>query len=363
MRNSIGISKRLDYYALMDINDLLALAIKNNASDLHLSVGLPPMLRIDGDIHRTKMPVLNKTELVEMLFGLMNETQREAFKQKLELDFSLDVEGLSRFRVNIFLQARGIAAAFRVVPNKILSLQELGLGAIFYELCAKKQGLVLLTGPTGSGKSTTLAAMIHEINNQHQQHIITIEDPIEFLHTSNNSLINQREIPTHTQSYEAALRSALREDPNVILIGEMRDLATIRLALTAAETGHLVFATLHTTSAVKTIDRIIDVFPGNEKETIRTMLSESLAAVVSQVLLKRNSGGRVMAHEIMLCNTAIRNLIRENKGAQIYSCMQTSTAEGMITLDVHLKQLVLAKIISDAQALEVAKYKKDFMES
>ncbi len=344
----------------MDITDLLAFTVKNKASDLHLSAGLPPMVRIDGDIHRLKAPAQSKQRVLDMLYDIMNEKQRKLFEEDLELDFSVDIKGLARFRVNAFSQSRGPAAVFRVIPSEINSLEDLGLGNIFSELCAKNKGLIIVTGPTGSGKSTTLAAMVNEINVTYQKHILTIEDPIEFIHTSKKSLINQREVHRDTLSFEAALRSALREDPNVILVGEMRDLETVRLALTAAETGHLVLATLHTSSAVKTIDRIVDVFPAGEKDMIRTMLSESLEAVVSQMLVKKANGGRALAHEIMICNGAIRNLIRENKAAQMYSSIQTGAQEGMITLDAHLRELVTRGVISKAHAVEHIKHTESF---
>jgi twitching motility protein PilT len=341
----------------MNITDLLAFTVKNGASDLHLSSELPPMVRIDGDVHRVKAPALTKKMVLEMLYDIMNEKQRKEYEEKLELDFSVDIKGLARFRVNVFNQSRGPAGVFRTIPREIKSLEEIGLGDVFKKLCKLSRGLVLVTGPTGSGKSTTLSAMINEINITRQQHILTIEDPIEFVHTSEKCLINQREVHRDTLSYDAALRSALREDPDVILIGEMRDLETIRLALTAAETGHLVFGTLHTSSAVKTIDRIVDVFPAGEKEMIRTMLSESLEAVISQVLVKKTSGkGRALVHEIMICSHAIRNLIRENKAAQMYSSIQTSNDLGMITLDKHLQQLVKNKVIAPESAAEYAKH-------
>lgn len=342
----------------MNITDLLACTVNNGASDLHLSAGLPAMIRIDGDLHRIKISPLDQQQILVMLHSIMTEQQIAVYEEKRESDFSIDIAELGRFRVNVFNQARGPAAVFRTIPNVVKSLTELGLGQ-FADLCKKSHGLVLVTGATGSGKSTTLAAMINEINQTQRQHILTIEDPIEFVHQSQQSLINQREVHRDTLSYAAALRSALREDPDVILLGEMRDLETIRLALTAAETGHLVFATLHSSSAVKAIDRIVDVFSAEEKALIRSMLSESLEAVISQTLIKKARGaGRVLAHEIMICNSAIRNLIRENKAAQMYAIMETASAIGMITLDQHLQHLVEEQFISADQAAEYAKYSR-----
>ena len=324
----------------MDISELLSFSVKNNASDLHLSSGLPPMIRVDGDIRRINIPALEHKEVHALVYDIMNDKQRRDFEEFLETDFSFALPGVARFRVNAFNQERGAAAVFRTIPSKVLSLEDLNAPRFFQELTTKPRGLVLVTGPTGSGKSTTLAAMVNHINTNTYAHILTVEDPIEFVHDSQKCLINQREVHRDTHGFTEALRSALREDPDVILVGEMRDLETIRLALTAAETGHLVFGTLHTTSAAKTIDRIIDVFPAAEKDMIRSMLSESLQAVISQTLLKKIGGGRIAAHEIMVGTSAIRNLIREAKVAQMYSAIQTGRKDGMQTLDQNLKELV-----------------------
>ena len=333
----------------MDIAELLAFSVKNKASDLHLSAGLPPMIRVDGDIRRVNIDPFDHKQVHGLIYDIMNDKQRRDYEEFFETDFSFALPGLARFRVNAFNQERGAAAVFRTIPSEILTLEDLSAPRFFAELTEKTRGLVLVTGPTGSGKSTTLAAMVDHINKKRYEHILTVEDPIEFLHTSQKCLINQREVHRDTQSFSAALRSALREDPDIILVGEMRDLETIRLALTAAETGHLVFGTLHTTSAAKTIDRIIDVFPSAEKDMIRSMLSESLQAVISQTLLKKVGGGRIAAHEIMVGTPAIRNLIREAKVAQMYSAIQTGRRDGMQTLDQNLKELVdQGKITSKA---------------
>ncbi len=333
----------------MDIAELLAFSVKNKASDLHLSAGLPPMIRVDGDIRRVNIDAFDHKEVHALIYDIMNDKQRRDYEEFFETDFSFSLPGLARFRVNAFNQERGAAAVFRTIPSDILSLEDLNAPKFFSELTEKSRGLVLVTGPTGSGKSTTLAAMVDHINQTRYEHILTVEDPIEFVHNSQKSLINQREVHRDTQSFSNALRSALREDPDIILVGEMRDLETIRLALTAAETGHLVFGTLHTTSAAKTIDRIIDVFPSAEKDMIRSMLSESLQAVISQTLLKKVGGGRIAAHEIMVGTPAIRNLIREAKVAQMYSAIQTGRRDGMQTLDQNLKELVdSGKITSKA---------------
>lgn len=345
----------------MDITELLAFSVKNKASDLHLSAGLPPMIRVDGDVKRINLPPLSHKEVHQLVYDIMNDKQRQIFEENLETDFSFEVPNLARFRVNAFNQNRGASAVFRTIPSKILSFDDLGLGQIFQQICEFPRGLVLVTGPTGSGKSTTLAAMLDYINKTRYEHILTIEDPIEFVHQSQKCLINQREVHRDTFSFNNALRSALREDPDIILIGEMRDLETTRLALSAAETGHLVFGTLHTTSAAKTIDRIVDVFPAEEKDMIRSMLSESLQAVISQTLLKKNSGGRVAAHEIMLGIPSIRNLIRENKIAQMYSTIQTNAGIGMTTLDQSLKGLVQKNIISKEAARSAAKQPSAFV--
>jgi len=345
----------------MDISDLLAFSVKNNASDLHLSSGLPPMIRVHGDVRRINLPALAHSEVHHMVHDIMSDAQRKVYQEMLECDFSFAIPGLARFRVNSFHQERGAAAVFRTIPSKIITLQELNCPKIFTDLALKPRGLVLVTGPTGSGKSTTLAAMINHINENEPAHILTIEDPIEFLHESKKSLINQREVGPNTLSFNNALRSALREDPDVIMVGELRDLETIRLALTAAETGHMVFGTLHTSSAAKTIDRVIDVFPPAEKEMVRAMLSESLQAVISQTLIKKKDGsGRVAAHEIMLATPAIRNLVRESKIAQMYSVMQTSNNVGMQTLDHNLTDLVRRNVISTQDARAIAKTPDNF---
>ena len=335
----------------MDIAELLAFSVKNKASDLHLSAGLPPMIRVDGDIRRVNIDAFEHKEVHALIYDIMNDKQRRDYEEFLETDFSFALPGLARFRVNAYNQERGAAAVFRTIPSDILSLEDLNAPRFFAELTEKSRGLVLVTGPTGSGKSTTLAAMVNHINQNRYEHILTVEDPIEFVHTSQKCLINQREVHRDTLSFNAALRSALREDPDIILVGEMRDLETIRLALTAAETGHLVFGTLHTTSAAKTIDRIIDVFPSAEKDMIRSMLSESLQAVISQTLLKKVGGGRIAAHEIMVGTSAIRNLIREAKVAQMYSAIQTGRRDGMQTLDQNLKELVEAGKITSKAAM------------
>jgi twitching motility protein PilT len=339
----------------MDITELLAFSVKQGASDLHLSAGLPPMIRVDGDVRRINLPPLQHSEVHALIYDIMNDRQRKDYEQHLETDFSFEVPGVARFRVNAFNQNRGAGAVFRTIPSKVLTMDELGMGAVFRTIAMLPRGLVLVTGPTGSGKSTTLAAMLDYVNENRHDHILTIEDPIEFVHQSKKCLVNQREVHRDTHGFSAALRSALREDPDIILVGEMRDLETIRLALTAAETGHLVFGTLHTTSAAKTIDRVIDVFPGEEKDMVRAMLSESLQAVISQTLLKKVGGGRVAAHEIMIGTPAVRNLIREGKVAQMYSAIQTGAAHGMVTLDQCLKDLVAKRVVARDVAREKAK--------
>ncbi|MCK5819784.1 MAG: type IV pilus twitching motility protein PilT [Psychromonas sp.] len=344
----------------MDITELLAFSIKHNASDLHLSAGVPPMIRVDGDVRQINIPALEHKDVHSLIYDIMNDKQRKDFEEKLETDFSFEIQGLARFRINAFNHKRGAGAVFRTIPSTVLSLDELKAPDIFKSISEFPRGLVLVTGPTGSGKSTTLAAMIDYVNSTRNEHILTIEDPIEFVHESKKSLINQREVYKDTLSFENALRSALREDPDVILVGELRDLETIRLALTAAETGHLVFGTLHTTSAAKTINRVIDVFPAAEKDMVRSMLSESLQAVISQTLLKKIGGGRIAAHEIMMGIPAIRNLIREDKVAQMYSAIQTGMVHGMQTLDQNLRHLVDQGLVTQQDAGKKASDPKTF---
>ncbi|MDZ7653055.1 MAG: type IV pilus twitching motility protein PilT [Burkholderiaceae bacterium] len=346
----------------MDISELLAFSVKNKASDLHLSAGLPPMIRVHGDVRRINLPPLEHKDVHAMIYDIMNDSQRKLYDENLECDFSFDLPGLARFRVNAFNQDRGAAAVLRTIPSRVLSLEELQAPRVFADFSSKPRGLVLVTGPTGSGKSTTLAGMVDYVNNNLYGHVLTIEDPIEFVHESRKCVINQREVGPHTLSFANALRSALREDPDVVLVGELRDLETIRLALTAAETGHLVFGTLHTSSAAKTIDRIVDVFPAAEKEMVRAMMSESLVAVISQSLLKLKDGnGRVAAHEIMVGTPAIRNLIRENKVAQMYSMIQTGSQHGMQTLDQCMMDLVRRNVVSVGEARQYAKQPETFV--
>ena len=342
------------------MTELLAFSAKQGASDLHLSAGLPPMIRVDGDVRRINLPPMDHKQVHALIYDIMNDKQRKDFEEFLETDFSFEVPGVARFRVNAFNQNRGAGAVFRTIPSKVLTMEDLGMGEVFRKITDVPRGLVLVTGPTGSGKSTTLAAMLDYLNNTKYQHILTIEDPIEFVHESKKCLVNQREVHRDTHGFSEALRSALREDPDIILVGEMRDLETIRLALTAAETGHLVFGTLHTTSAAKTIDRVVDVFPAEEKSMVRSMLSESLQAVISQTLLKKVGGGRVAAHEIMIGTPAIRNLIREDKVAQMYSAIQTGGSLGMQTLDACLKNLLSKGLISRDGAREKAKTPENF---
>ena len=346
----------------MDITELLAFSVKNNASDLHLSAGLPPIIRVDGEMRRLNVDPLDHKQVHALVYEIMNDKQRKEYEENLETDFSFEVKDLSRFRVNAFVQNRGAAAVLRTIPSKVLTLDDLGAPAIFKEIINQPTGIVLVTGATGSGKSTTLAAMIDHINSHKREHILTIEDPIEFVHENKLGVLNQREVHRDTHSFSNALRSALREDPDVILVGELRDLETIRLAISAAETGHLVFGTLHTNSAPKTIDRIIDVFPAEEKAMVRSMLSESLRAVISQTLLKKIGGGRVAAHEIMVGIPAIRNLIREDKVPQMYSVIQTGQSHGMQTMDQCLQRLVATGVITqqDAMAKMVDKQRPGF---
>jgi twitching motility protein PilT len=346
----------------VDIAELLAFSVKNKASDLHLSAGMPPMIRVHGDVRRINLPPLEHKDVHGMVYDIMSDNQRKTYEETLEVDFSFAIPNLARFRVNGFLQDRGAGVVFRTIPNKVLSLEDLGFPRQFQDICNTPRGIVLVTGPTGSGKTTTLAAMIDFINANLYGHILTIEDPIEFVHDSKKCLVNQREVGAHTLSFANALRAALREDPDIILVGEMRDLETVRLALTAAETGHLVFATVHTSSAAKTIDRVIDVFPAAEKDMVRSMLSESLRAVISQTLLKNKSGdGRVCAYELMIGTPAIRNLIREAKVAQMYSMIQAGHAHGMHTLDQHLQELVRRNIIPVIEARNIAVNKDLFL--
>lgn len=348
----------------MSIKELLLYCIDRKASDLHLSSGEPPILRINGDIIKIDFPVLNAVLTKKMIDEIMSDYHRVYFEENMEVDFAFGLNGIARFRVNVFMQSRGIAAVFRLIPSNIVSIYELNAPKVFEEITKYKNGLVLVTGVTGSGKSTTLAAMINFINENYSQHILTIEDPIEFVHISKKSLINQRELNANTHSFANALKSALREDPDTILIGELRDLETIRLALTAAETGHLVFATLHTSSAAKTVDRIIDVFPSGEKDMVRIMLSESLRAVISQNLVKnKDNSGRVACYEIMVVNSAIKNLIRESKISQINSLIQTGQQYGMQTMDQSLLKMVHSGVIDINDAIIYANQKDIFNNS
>src|SRR5437660_1250000 len=327
------------------MSDLLRETVEKGASDLHLSTGEPPLLRIHGDLARTDHPPLGAPEVIALVHEIMREPQRARFDREHEVDFACELPGKGRFRVNVFLHSRGPGAVLRTIPTAIPTLESLNLPPVLKELCTRERGLVLVTGPTGSGKSTTLAAMVDLINQTWDAHILTVEDPIEFVHPPKRCLVNQREVGPHTRSFSNALRSALREDPDVILVGELRDLETMSLALTAAETGHLVFGTLHTSSAPKTIDRIIDVFPAGQQNQIRTMVSESLEAVVAQTLVKRKGGGRIAACEILIGAPAVRNLIREGKLHQIPSIMQTSQRLGMQTLDLALADLMKRGLI------------------
>ena len=340
--------------------ELLKTLVDNHGSDLHLTTNTPPQIRVHGHLAPLDLPPLGPADTKSLAYSVLTDVQKKRFEESLELDFSFGIRGIARFRCNVFNQRGAVAAVYRVIPEVIKTFQELGLPQVIATLAERPRGLVLVTGPTGSGKSTTLAAMIDKINTERHDHILTIEDPIEFVHESKRSLINQREVHRDTLGFSEALRSALREDPDVILVGEMRDLETIRLALTAAETGHLVFGTLHTSSAAKTIDRIVDVFPAAEKEMVRSMLSESLRAVISQALLKKNGGGRVAAHEIMIGTPAVRNLIREGKIAQMYSAIQTGQQFGMQTLDQCLADLVQRGIVARDEARSKASNKDSF---
>jgi len=339
----------------VNIQELLNFSVQQGSSDLHVTAGMPPLIRVDGDIRRINVDPMDHKEVHGLIYEIMNDKQRKDYEEFLESDFSFEIPGLARFRVNAFVQNRGAAAVFRTIPSEVLNMEQLGMGKVFEDISNTPRGLIAVTGPTGSGKSTTMAAMIDYINSTRYEHILTIEDPIEFVHQSKKSLINQREVHRDTHGFNEALRSALREDPDIILVGELRDLETIRLALTAAETGHLVFGTLHTTSAAKTIDRVVDVFPAAEKSMVRSMLSESLQAVISQALLKKVGGGRVAAHEIMIGTSAIRNLIREDKIAQMYSAIQTGQSVGMQTLDQCLKGLVQKGLVDRQEAASKAK--------
>jgi twitching motility protein PilT len=344
----------------MDITELLVFAKKNKSSDLHLSTGNPPVLRVHGEMMPMKMEPLEASQVKELLYSVMSEMQRSDYERNLELDFALSLGNDMRFRINAFNTNNGPAAVFRSIPTEILSLDQLKAPAILKELSMRSKGLILVTGPTGSGKSTTLAAMVDYINQNTAKHILTIEDPIEFVHRSKRSLINQREIGSSTKTFPSALKSALREDPDVILVGEMRDLETIQLAMTAAETGHLVLGTLHTNSAPKTVDRIIDVFPANDKEMIRAMLSVSLEAAITQTLMRRADGtGRVAAHEILMATPPIRNLIRENKIPQIASMMQTGSKVGMCTMKDAVQNLLDSGQITTDEARKVLMGKPD----
>ena len=334
----------------MDITQLLTFGVEQNASDCHLSSGEPPMLRVNGDLKKLDLPALSKEEVHALVYDIMNDSHRKTFEESLECDFSFEMGGLARFRVNVFMQRKGEAAVFRTIPTKILTLEQLGMPGILKQLCEKEKGLILVTGPTGSGKSTTLAAMVDYLNHTFEGHILTIEDPVEFVHESKKCLVNQRELGPHTRSFANALRAALREDPDVILVGEMRDLETIQLALTAAETGHIVFGTLHTSSAPKTVDRVIDVFPPNQQSQIRAQFAESIEAVITQTLLKKKTGGRIPALEIMTGTTAVRNLVREGKIHQIPGTMQVSQKDGMQTMDMALQSLVTRDLVTKEEA-------------
>jgi twitching motility protein PilT len=344
-----------------DLTALLGFATDQGASDLHISSGLPPMVRLHGEMIRLDLPVLGRDDAHAAIYDVLNDEQKKIFETTRDIDFAFEIPGLSRFRANVFLQERGVAAVFRVVPSKVKTLEDLGMPRVLKTLSDKDRGLVVVTGPTGSGKSTTLAAMVDYINDTQRCHILTVEDPIEFVHVPKRSLINQREVGPHTQSFSNALRAALREDPDVILVGELRDLETTSLAITAAETGHLVFATLHTNSASKTVDRIIDIFPSGQQDQIRTMLSESIEGIVAQTLLPTKDGkGRVAALEVLTGVPALRNLIREDKTAQIVSVIQTGAQYGMQSLDQSLRELVMSGKLSRDEAMKKSSNPKLF---
>lgn len=339
---------------MAQLDGLLKIMMDQKASDLHLSAGTTPYFRVHGDMHPAQSSPLTHEDLKGLLFEILNEKQKKDFIEKWELDCAYEVRGVGRFRCNIFMQKNGLGAVFRQIPTKILRLEDLNLPPSLYDLVSCERGLILVTGPTGSGKSTTLAALINYINQHEKKHILTIEDPIEFVHSNKSSLVNQREVTTHTKSFANALKAALREDPDVILVGELRDLETTQLAISAAETGHVVFGTLHTNGASKTLDRLIDMFPAGQQKQIQAMLGESLRGVVSQMLIKKADGsGRVAAIEVLMNNSAVANLIREGKTFQIPSIMQTSIKQGMLPLEMHLKQLVDGKLITAEQASEV----------
>ncbi len=343
------------------IHELLKFAIDQKASDIHFSSGEVPAIRADGEIRRLDCPPLSSDDAKRLAYSMMQEKHRTTYENNLETDFALAFKGLARFRVNVYTQTRGIGVVMRQIPTKVLSMEDLRLPPVFMRIAGFKRGLVLVTGPTGSGKSTTLAAIIDSINKNRPEHILTIEDPVEFVHKPVKCIINQREVGADTKSFSAALRSALREDPDVILVGELRDLETIQLAISAAETGHLVFGTLHTNSAPETVDRLIDAFPHEQQQQVRTMLASSLMAVVSQVLIRKAyEPGRVCAQEIMICNSAIRNLIRENKLYQIPSIMQAGKADGQVLMEVSLKELALKRTISKEQAMQISNNPKLF---
>ena len=336
----------------IDLRTLLAFAKEEGASDLHVSAGLPPMLRLRGQLVRLEMPPLTRDDALFAIYDILSEEQKKVFEERRDLDFAIDIANVSRFRANVLVQGRGLAAVFRVIPAKIKTLDELGMPKVLKDLAGRERGLIVVTGPTGSGKSTTLAAMIDYINETRRGHILTIEDPIEFVHESKKCLVNQREVGPHTESFASALRAALREDPDVILVGELRDLETTSLAISAAETGHVVFGTLHTNSAAKTIDRIIDIFPSGQQSQVRTMLSESLEGVVAQTLLPTKDGkGRVAALEVLIGVPALRNLIREDKTAQILSVIQTGANQGMQSLDQSLRELFMAGKLSREEVM------------